>query len=273
MKSLARYLLLLVICLLAGCATTKQSTPLTQEVQFAKPNINYPTLILPHNGEVESVAFSPDGQYLTTASMNNTVQLWEISTGLQVWESQHDGSALSVAFSPDGTFVLSGGLDNKVRIWNAKDGTLVKVLQHQAEVSAVAISPNGQAAASGDNSGEIVIWNTSNWTERFRINLAESNIPSELRGVNLSFSPNGSMLVASSGYQTDDLEAWNIQTSQRLWRTQIYNLRSLTYSPDGNMILAGGIEQNQGYITFFDALSGDTIRFYRHNSGRAPSGG
>ena len=129
MKSLARYLLLLVICLLAGCATTKQNTPLTQEVQFAKPNINYPTLILPHNGEVESVAFSPDGQYLTTASMNNTVQLWEISTGLQVWESQHDGSALSVAFSPDGAMLATAGDDNTIRLWRVSDGSLLRTLE------------------------------------------------------------------------------------------------------------------------------------------------
>src|SRR6187551_513088 len=56
-----------------------------------------------HKGCVVSVAFSPDGKTLTSASYDGTLKLWEMTTGKErATLKGHRGCVGSVAFNPDG---------------------------------------------------------------------------------------------------------------------------------------------------------------------------
>ena len=62
-----------------------------------------------HAGEVSSVAFSPDGQRLASASDDQTVKIWDSATGKELFALKgHAGEVMSVAFSPDGQRLASG---------------------------------------------------------------------------------------------------------------------------------------------------------------------
>jgi hypothetical protein len=63
-----------------------------------------------HEEIVFSVAFSPDGKRIVTASADNTARLWDIETGKQISEplKGHEGGYVtSAAFSPDGTRIVT----------------------------------------------------------------------------------------------------------------------------------------------------------------------
>ena len=61
-----------------------------------------------HTGGVVTIAFSPDGELLASGSHDDTVKLWQVSTGTLLANLEgHSNEVVSVAFSPDGEMLAS----------------------------------------------------------------------------------------------------------------------------------------------------------------------
>jgi WD40 repeat protein len=74
---------------------------------------------------VDVVAFSPDGQYVISGSVDGTARVWEASTGKEVARFTYQNSVTSVAFSPDGKYVASGSDDHSASVWLWNPGDLI----------------------------------------------------------------------------------------------------------------------------------------------------
>ena len=76
-----------------------------------------------HRGPVRSVAFSPDGRFILTASDDRTARVWDVKTGREVSVLRgHRKGLLSAAFSPDGSHMVTSGDDGTARVWDAGMG-------------------------------------------------------------------------------------------------------------------------------------------------------
>jgi len=73
-----------------------------------------------HTQGVVGVSFSPDGEIIATASLDQTVKLWNKNGILLTTLTGHTGVVTRVSFSPDGTFLVSASHDQTAILWNVK---------------------------------------------------------------------------------------------------------------------------------------------------------
>ncbi len=81
------------------------------------------------------MAFSPDGQRLASASLDQTVKIWDTATGKELFTLKgHAGWVRTVAFSPDGQRLASASDDQTVKIWDSATGKELFTLKGNADV-------------------------------------------------------------------------------------------------------------------------------------------
>jgi WD40 repeat protein len=76
-----------------------------------------------HNDYISSLAFSPDGKTLASASWDRSIRLWDVATGKEKTTLKgHTDELHIVAFSPDGKMLASGSADKTIKIWDVPKG-------------------------------------------------------------------------------------------------------------------------------------------------------
>ena len=112
-----------------------------------------------HTSEVRSVTFSPDGEYLLSASLDGTVRLWNLAgRSVRVFRGYGDSGLIDANFSPDGKLVVAGGFDSMATIWSI-DGDLLRTLEgHESEVRSAMFSSDGKQIVTASGDGTTKVW-------------------------------------------------------------------------------------------------------------------
>ncbi len=115
------------------------------------------------SGNIQHVAFSPDGQRLVTTSSDGTGRVWDANTGNPLTQPlPHDDKIRWAEFSPDGKRIVTAGHGNKARIWDSLTGQMIsKPIIHPdvlGEKYSVQFGPDGRRVVTAAGQA-IQVWN------------------------------------------------------------------------------------------------------------------
>jgi WD40 repeat protein len=230
---------------------------------------------------INSVAFSPNGEILASASDDGKIRLWNANTKQVIGIfAGHSQPVNSIAFSPDGQILASGSSDRTIKLWDLATGQEIRTLSgHSHGVRSIAFSPLGLTPSpSPARRGEIPPFPcregglgglgqlaSGSWDKTIRLWDVETGEEiCTLKGHQLqvsavAFSPNGQFLASASFDRTAKL--WDLSSgSPQVRYTFTGHARSVlavAFSPDSSMLATAGDDNT---IWLWNCASGQAIR-------------
>jgi WD40 repeat protein len=223
-----------------------------------------------HSSELKDVAWSPNGRWIATASMDGTARLWEAETGAARFTLVgHAGHVVDIDWSPDSTRLVTGSVDGTAKLWRITDGGALQIDSLSAQdtrtgVRGVAFSPDGDRVITGDTGITAVkVWDVSLTGNAEWANLPA--LPSYSR--NAAFSADGQSIVTSStagSASVWDPETGDLITTLRpngstpaidplLSQPSGSDMLAIAASPDGELIATVGAD---GVTRLWDITTG-----------------
>jgi eukaryotic-like serine/threonine-protein kinase len=125
-----------------------------------------------HSGAVRQALFKPrsDDQIIATASLDNTIRLWDRYNGRQILKlTGHASDVFAIDFTKDGRFLASASDDGTIRLWDLQSGQQKRILTgSQGPVTALAFTNDDRALISATANRTVRLWAVNHGLEQSR---------------------------------------------------------------------------------------------------------
>lgn len=200
-----------------------------------------------HFDSTNSLAYSPDGSRVVTASEDGKIKVWDITSGfcLATFE-EHTSSVTAVQFAKRGQVMFSSSLDGTVRAWDLTRYRNFRTFTgtERIQFNCLAVDPSGEVVCAGSlDNFDIHVWSVQ--TGQLLDALSGHEGPVSC----LSFSQENSVLASASWDKT--IRIWSIfGRSQQVEPIEVYSdVLALSMRPDGKEVAVSTLK---GQISIFN---------------------
>lgn len=218
---------------------------LLREVALLKDNANWTraalqvlqeplsrVLFVGHGGPVRSLALSPDGKRVLTASGDGTARLWSVDGRESRPLEGHTGRLVTAAFSPDGERVVTASEDGTARLWHTTGGHEPRVLQgHGGPLTAAAFSPDGTRVVTASRDGTARVWRTDGRGEPVVLQGHTADV------LDARFDPAGTRVVTASRDGTARIWPADGKGPPLVLAGHANEVHTASFSPDGTRVV------------------------------------
>jgi WD40 repeat protein len=200
-----------------------------------------------HTSTLNELVFSLDGEYLATASWDETVRVWDATTGqeLLTLPVRSDGwsTGSDVVFGPEGKYLITVDIDCVLKAWDLATGDALLDLSGGAPL---AISPDGKLlVTTGCEDYQIAeLWDleaalASGTGQALSTDIAHTNII-----LDMAFSPDGHRLATGSLDSTAKLWTLSAEGAQESLSLVGHTgpVDGVAFSPDGRSLATRAVD-------------------------------
>ncbi|MBM3737284.1 MAG: TIR domain-containing protein [Acidobacteria bacterium] len=237
--------------LLCGSNPTVPRIPAIRRAPSPVP-ANRPIVARGHTDSVSCCAWSPDGKRLASASLDNTLRIWDPSNARSLASLHgHSASVSSCAWAPDGKRLASASLDNTLRIWDPSNArSLTSLKGHSDSVWSCAWAPDGTRLASASDDNTLRLWDPSNGRPLASLHGHSASVSS------CAWAPDGTRLASASADNT--LRIWDPSSGRSLASLHGHSdsVRSCAWAPDGKRLASASYDKT---LRIWDPSNGRSL--------------